>query len=648
MISLSEVRLGFGTQVLVERAGWHLHPGAHYGLVGANGTGKSTLLRVLAGDLEPEQGSVSRPNQLRIGMLRQEQTRHAKLPLLDVVMMGRPALWAALQEKEALLARVAGHGPGATPSDAEGARLGALEAVIADQEGYAAEAVAGTLLAGLGIDVARHRRPLAELSGGYRLRVLLAQTLFSAPELLLLDEPTNHLDIVSIRWLEQHLRAYPHTFVLVSHDRHFLNAVCDQIVDIDYQELTVYPGNYDAFCAAKALAREQKEAEIARLEKKTAEMQRFVDRFRAKATKARQAQSRQKQIDRMEAPEIRRSSRRHPAFRFTTARPSGREVLRVQGLGKGFGGTPVIEGLSFELMRGEKMAVVGPNGVGKSTLLNMLAGRLEPDSGGFELGYEVQPGFFAQDHHLLLKGRGTVYDWLHAVKPMAEVGTIRGILGRVLFSGDDAAKRIAALSGGESARLVLASLMLREDNLLLLDEPTNHLDLEGREALMQALIDYPGTLVFVSHDRHFVSAVARRVLVLSPEGGEDFAGTYEDYLARQGIDFLTESAAAGMARGSGGPAVGGGKADHVRRKRQRRDLARLRRRVADLEARVAGLEVELERMGERFAQAAYFQETPPEQIRTDERQRRCTERQLEATVADWEAAAQELEAAEAG
>jgi ATPase subunit of ABC transporter with duplicated ATPase domains len=641
MISLSEVAMRFGAQVLFENVTWRLHPGSHYGLVGANGTGKSTLLKLMTGELKPEAGVVSRPNALRLGVLGQDHFRYDELPLLEVVMMGRPRLWQALQEKRALLARGGGE---EQLAEADGHRLGELEGIIADNGGYTAEALAGTLLAGLGLPEDRHARPMRELSGGYRLRVLLGQTLFQQPELLLLDEPTNHLDIVSIRWLEAYLREFPGTLVLVSHDRHFLNTICDHIADVDYQEVRIYPGNYNRFEQGKALATTQKEKGIARAEKKIAEMQQFIDRFRAKATKARQAQSRQKQVERIEMPEITRSSRRHPVFAFTPERASGREVVTAGGLAKGFSGRPVLQELELEVRRGDKLAVVGPNGIGKTTLLKLIVGELQPDAGSVETGYEVRSGYFSQDHDALQRARGSAFDWLYALSPHKEIGTVRGLLGKVLFSGEEADKPVAALSGGEATRLRLAALMARGENLLVLDEPTNHLDLEGREALMKALIAYPGTLMFVSHDRHFVSSVATRVLALSPDRVDDFHGSYEEYLAREGADFLTLEGAASAAPASQDPERASAAAlDYEQRKARKRDLARLRKTVGRLEREIAGLEREIEGVDARFAEKDYYDKTSWEEIEKDERTKKEARRKLEATLAAWEAAAGELE-----
>ena len=645
MITLSDLTMRFGGQLLYEGASWQLRPGGHYGLVGANGSGKSTLIRLMTGELSPDAGSVVRSSALRIGTLGQDQFRFDELRLLDVVLMGRPRLWTALEEKTRLL------GPGEdTISAAAGERLSELELTIAELRGYEAEPQAAALLAGLGIEHARHERPMRELSGGFRLRVLLAQALFAEPDVLLLDEPSNHLDIASIQWLEGYLREFQGAFVVVSHDRHFLNAVCDTIADLDYFELRLYSGDYDAFERAKALAVAQKDVEIARTEERIEEMQQFIDRFRAKATKARQASARKKQVEKIEMPEIGRSSRRTPGFAFEQSRPSGRTPLRVSGLTKRYGAQTVLHDVSFELERGDRLAVVGPNGVGKSTLIKIVSGVLEADAGTSELGYETHLGYFAQDVHDELRGARTAFDWLGGASGEADNGRLRAALGRVLFGGDDVHRRVGDLSGGESARLLLAALMLRRPNLLVLDEPTNHLDLEGREALMCALRDYPGTLVFVSHDRHFVAGVGTRVLVLRPDGFEDVAGNYEQYLARLGDDYLaTGIAAPRRARppGERGVATGkNGKSGYAESKEQRRRGERLARRVAGLEREIAEVEALLAPIAARFADNDYYRRVSLDEIRADEGLQRELQARLETAMHGWEAAAQELEARE--
>jgi ATPase subunit of ABC transporter with duplicated ATPase domains len=589
---------------------------------------------------------------LRLGTLGQDHFRFDAQTPLDVVTMGQPPLWAALEERRGLLEQ-----PEGSIEDARrGERLGELETEIAALGGYQAEAQAAALLVGLGIAHEQHGRPMRELSGGYRLRVLLAQTLFAGPDLLLLDEPTNHLDIASIRWLEGYLRDFRAAFVVISHDRHFLNAVCDTVADIDYQELRLYSGNYDAFEAAKALSVAQKDAEIARTEARIEEMQEFIDRFRAKASKARQASARKKQVEKMELPELKRSSRRSPAFRFTPRRPSGRDVLEVLEVSKSFGAQRVLSDVSFRVERGEKTAVVGPNGIGKSTLLHIIRDALPPDAGSVRTGHEVHIGYFAQDHHELLSPQGgngevTAYDWLCGATGIADVPTIRGALGAVLLSGDDALKRVGDLSGGESARLLLAALMLQQPNLLLLDEPTNHLDLESREALMHALQQYQGTALFVSHDRHFVSGVGTRVLALSADGLDDFHGGYEEYLEKQGQDYLTVAGATsgnGNARRDGGRAapMPDDRASYVDRKERRRNLAMLKRSVERLERETAELEAELAHIEATFADSAYYERTPRERLEADVRRQEALKARLTAALAEWEHSAKSLEVLE--
>ncbi|MEZ4553285.1 MAG: ABC-F family ATP-binding cassette domain-containing protein [Dehalococcoidia bacterium] len=641
MLTLTDIGVRFGGQVLYEGVSWQLSPRGHYGLVGANGSGKSTLLRVMTGDLAPTTGTVTQIRDLRIGTLGQDHFRFDERTPIDVVRMGRPRLWEALDERAGLLVEVLEQ-----ERAHQGERLAELETEIASLGGYQSEAEAAALLVGLGVEHERHGRPMRELSGGFRLRVLLAQTLFSAPDLLLLDEPTNHLDIASIRWLEGYLREFRGAFVVISHDRHFLNAICDQIADVDYQEVRLYAGSYDAFEAAKALAAAQKEAELVRQEAKRDELQAFIDRFQAKATKARQASARKKQVAKMELPELKRSSRRSPAFRFTPRRPSGREVVEVRGVSKRFGDGPeVLRDVSFAVERGQRVAVVGPNGVGKSTLLNIVRGALAADAGSVRFGHEVQTGYFAQDHHELLRGEASAYDWLCGATGLADIPTVRGSLGAVLLSGDDALKRVNDLSGGESARLLLAALMLQQPNLLLLDEPTNHLDLEGREALMRSLQEYAGTVVFVSHDRHFVSGVGTRVLALSPEGLEDFAGTYEEYLEKQGADFLAGAQAPIQAAST--PAVVSGAANgYADRKERRRNLALLKRSVERLEREAVELEREIADLEAVFADPAYYQRTQREQLQADVERQEGLRSRLAAAVAEWEESSLALEAIE--
>ena len=533
MISVSNLSKEFGDRVLFADASFQLNPGERYGIVGANGSGKSTLLGILTGDLPASGGVVSVPRSARLGVLRQDQFLYEDQPILSVALMGNPELWEAMVEKEALLARAHEH------FDAD--RFSELEETVQRHDGYTAEARAATILEGLGLPTEVHHQPLSTLSGGFKLRVLLAQVLAGAPDALLLDEPTNHLDILSIRWLEKFLQDFEGPVAVVSHDHRFLDNIATGILDVDYQTVTLYRGNYSSFLEQKVEDRERKEKEIEGRQKEIAHHQQFVDRFKAKASKARQAQSKLRMIERQaaELEELPGSSRRYPKFRFVQRRESGRDVLKISGIRKAFGEKEVLPGVTLEVRRGDRMVIMGPNGIGKSTLLKILMGELEADQGVVEWGYEAHRGYFAQDHHEQLgDAGGTAEEWLWNFCPGKDRGFVRGHLGMMLFSGDDGEKRLSALSGGEAARLVFSRLALEQPNVLVLDEPTNHLDLESIEALVAGLQNYEGTLVLVSHDRWFVSQLATRVLEISPAGIRDYHGTYEEYVHACGDDHL--------------------------------------------------------------------------------------------------------------
>jgi ATPase subunit of ABC transporter with duplicated ATPase domains len=533
MISVSNLEKSFGDRVLFADAAFQLNPGERYGIVGANGSGKTTLLRILSGDAEATRGSVSIPKSARIGVLRQDQFLYEHEEVLGVALMGHPELWDAIVEKDALLAKAHEH------FDYE--RFSELEETVQRLDGYTAEARAATILEGLGLPTEVHRQPLSTLSGGFKLRVLLAQVLAGKPDVLLLDEPTNHLDILSIRWLEKFLHGYEGPVAVISHDHRFLDNVSTHILDVDYQTVTLYHGNYSDFLVQKVEDRERKEKEIEGRQKEIAHHQKFVDKFKAKASKARQAQSKLKMIERKveQLEELPGSSRRYPKFRFVQKRPSGKEVLKIEGVRKAFGDKEVLHGVDLQVNRGDRLVIMGPNGIGKSTLLKILVGDLPADQGSVEWGYETHPGYFAQDHHEQLgDGDGTAEQWLWNFCPGKDRGFVRGHLGLMLFSGDDGEKRLSALSGGEAARLVFSRLALEQPNVLVLDEPTNHLDLESIEALVAALQTYEGTLILVSHDRWFVGQLATRVVEISRDGIRDYRGTYEEYVHACGDDHL--------------------------------------------------------------------------------------------------------------
>ena len=541
MLTIADLGMSFGVQTLFSGASMNFNPGCRYGVVGANGSGKSTLLKILAGDDEPSAGSVAVPRKARLGVLRQDHFEHEQTPILDVVMMGNRPLWEAMQARETLLEKA--------HENFDADRYAALEEVILRHDGYSMEARAAEVLAGLNIPNEIHREPLSILSGGFKLRVLLAQTLAATPDALLLDEPTNHLDILSIRWLEKFLEKFKGCVLVVSHDHRFLNNICTHIVDVDYERVTLYKGNYNDFVEAKKGNRDRMEAEISKREKEIADHKVFIQRFKAKPTKARQAKSKAKQVDRIVIEQLPQSSRRYPRFRFVSRRSSGKTVIRVEGISKSFGENHVLDDVSLRVQRGDRLAIIGPNGIGKSTLLKIMIGELEADSGEVAWGYETHPGYFAQDHRELIAGsKEILQDWLWNHCPGESIGFVRNQLAKVLFTKDEAAKKVRNLSGGEAARMIFARLAVTEPNVLVLDEPTNHLDLEGIEALSEALSEYDGSIIFVSHDRWFVSRLASRIIEIRPDGIEDFVGTYAEYLAACGDDHLDVDAVVLKAR----------------------------------------------------------------------------------------------------
>ena len=546
MISVSSLEKSFGDRVLFADASFQLNPGERYGIVGANGSGKTTLLSILSGDTEASRGVVSIPKSARLGILRQDQFLYEDQEVLEVALMGHPELWDAMVAKEALLANA--H----VEFDVD--RFSELEETVMRLDGYTAEARAATILEGLGIPAEQHRKPLSTLSGGFKLRVLLAQVLAGSPDVLLLDEPTNHLDILSIRWLEKFLQDYAGPVAVVSHDHRFLDNIATGILDVDYQTVTLYYGNYSDFLVQKVEDRERKEKEIEGRQKEIAHHQKFVDKFKAKASKARQAQSKVKMIERKveQMEELPGSSRRYPKFRFVQRRQSGKEVLKISGIKKTFGDKEVLPGVSLRVNRGDRLVIMGPNGIGKSTLLKIVMGDLAADDGQVEWGYEAQRGYFAQDHHEQLSdGDRTAEQWLWDYCPGKDRGYVRGALGAMLFSGSDGEKRLSALSGGEAARLVFSRLGLEQPNVLVLDEPTNHLDLESIEALVAALREYEGTLILVSHDRWFVGQLATRIVEISPGGIRDYLGSYEEYVHACGDDHLDADTVVLKARREG-------------------------------------------------------------------------------------------------
>jgi ATPase subunit of ABC transporter with duplicated ATPase domains len=635
MIAISNLAKHFGDQTLFEGVSLQFNPGQRYGIVGANGSGKSTLLKILSGEESPSQGEVSTPRRARLGVLEQDHFQYEDERILHVVMMGHAELWQAMAEEQRILARAEQH------FDAD--RYAELEDIIQRRDGYTLEARAGEILEGLGIPTETHEQPLSTLSGGFKLRVLLAQVLASEPDVLLLDEPTNHLDILSIRWLERFLEDFKGAALMVSHDHRFLDNVATAIVDIDYETIRTYPGNHQAFARAKRGERERREKEIAKREAQIAEHQAFVDRFRAKASKARQAQSKLKSIARIEIEQLPQSSRRYPRFRFQQRRPSGRQVLEIEGVAKSYAEKRVLDAVSLTVMKGERVAIIGPNGIGKSTLLKIAVGEVEADAGSVTWGYETHRGYVAQDQREQLgTGSQTLESWLASACPTESIGFVRGHLGAVLFSGDDAAKKLQALSGGEAARLLFARQVIEQPNVLVLDEPTHHLDLEGIEALVAGLKSYRGSLIFVSHDRWLVGELATRIIEITPQGINDFPGTYAEYLERCGDDHLDAQVALRKVRASKQKE----KAPRERKRPRQAGGKRRRKRLADRLERITieiqTAESRLASLNEQFCDASFFERTPHAQVAWLQAEHRELTARIQTLMQEWEALEHQL------
>ncbi|WP_081493373.1 ABC-F family ATPase [Herbaspirillum sp. CF444] len=532
MLSTANITMQFGPKPLFENISVKFGDGNRYGLIGANGCGKSTFMKILGGDLEASAGNVSLDTNERLGKLRQDQFAYEEMRVLDVVMMGHTEMWAAMAERDAIYAN-----PEATDDDYM--KAADLEAKFAEYDGYTAEARAGELLLGVGVAIEQHQGPMSNVAPGWKLRVLLAQALFSNPDILLLDEPTNNLDINTIRWLEDMLNERNSTMIIISHDRHFLNQVCTHMADMDYGTLKVYPGNYDEYMLASSQARAQQLSVNAKAKEKVAELQDFVRRFSANKSKARQATSRAKQIDKIKVEDIKPSSRANPFVRFDGEKKLHRLAVETQSISKTYD-RPIFKNFSIMVEAGEKIAIIGANGVGKTTLLRSIGGDvagLHPDSGLVKWAENANVGYMPQDPTEEFARGETLTDWMGQwTQEGDDDQAVRSILGRLLFSGDDVKKSVQVLSGGEKGRMMYGKLMLGRHNVLLMDEPTNHMDMESIESLNIALEKYAGTLIFVSHDREFVSSLATRVLEVKENEIVDFQGSYEDYLASQGIE----------------------------------------------------------------------------------------------------------------
>jgi len=529
VISTANLTIQFGAKPLFENVSIKFGEGNRYGLIGANGSGKSTFMKILGGDLEPSSGTVTLLPDIRFATLKQDQFAYEEHSVLDTVIMGHQELWKIKAERERIYSLP-------EMSEEDGMQVAELEVQFAEMDGYSAEARAGELLLGAGIPLEQHNGPMSEVPPGDKLRVLLVQALFADPDLLLLDEPTNNLDIDTIRWLENVLNERNSTMIIISHDRHFLNSVCTHMADVDYGEIRVYPGNYDDFMLASTQARERMYADNAKKKAQVADLQAFVERFKANKSKARQATSRQKQIDKLQIEKMKPSSRQNPYIRFGLEKKLFRNAAELEAVQGGYGTDIVLDKVGLMIEAGEKVAVIGPNGIGKSTFVKLLVGDIEPSSGDIKWAENAKIGYFAQDHAEAFSSTISILEWMSQWgNENHDEQEIRGILGRLLFSKDDINKPVNVVSGGEQGRLLFGKLMLQSPNVIIMDEPTNHLDMESIESLNLAMDLYPGTVVFVSHDREFVSSLANRVIELNEDSYVDYRGNYEEYLEGQGI-----------------------------------------------------------------------------------------------------------------
>jgi ATPase subunit of ABC transporter with duplicated ATPase domains len=519
----------FGAKPLFENISVKFGGGNRYGLIGANGCGKSTFMKILAGDLEPSGGNVSLDVHERLGKLTQDQFAYEKFSVVDTVIMGHTELWKVKQERDRIYSLP-------EMSEEDGIKVSELEMEFAEMDGYTAESRAGDLLLGVGIGTEQHFGLMSEIAPGFKLRVLLAQALFSDPDVLLLDEPTNNLDIDTIRWLQDMLNQRNSTMIIISHDRYFLNSVCTHMADLDYGELRVYPGNYDEYMMASTQARELLQNNNAKKKAQIAELQTFVARFSANASKAKQATSRAKQIDKIKLDDIKASSRVNPFIRFEQEKKLFRNALIVENLAKGYD-KPLFSKFNLMVEVGERIAILGENGMGKTTLMRTLVHDIPQDEGVINWSENANIGYYAQDHEADFANDMTLFDWMSQWrKPEDDDQSVRAILGRMLFGSDDIKKSVTVLSGGEKGRMYFGKLIMQKANILLLDEPTNHMDMESIESLNNALEMYEGTLMFVSHDRAFVSSLATRILEVTANGINDFKGTYDEFLRSKGVD----------------------------------------------------------------------------------------------------------------
>lgn len=528
MITVSNVSLRYGKRSLFEDVNIKFTPGNCYGLIGANGAGKSTFLKILSGELEPTKGEIVVTPGERIAVLKQNHFEYDEVEVLKTVIMGHQKLFSIMEEKNALYAKP-------DFSEEDGMRAAELEGEFQELDGWQAESDAAELLIGLGIPTSLHDVKMKELGGNEKVRVLLAQALFGNPNILLLDEPTNHLDIESINWLINFLAKFDGTVIVVSHDRHFLNQVCTHIADIDFGKIQLYVGNYDFWYESSQLALKLAKEQNKKVEEKRKELETFIARFSANASKSKQATSRKKMLEKLTLEDIKPSNRKYPFIKFQPEREAGKQLLTVNGISKTIDGERVLNNISFVVNKGDKIALVGPNGHAKTTLFQILTGEIEPDAGEYSWGVTTSQAYFPKDNSAYFETDLNLVDWLRQYSKDQDESYIRGFLGRMLFSGEEALKKASVLSGGEKVRCMLSKMMMSGANVLLLDEPTNHLDLESITALNNGLIDFDGTMLFVSHDHQFIQTIANRIIEITPNGIIDKATTYDEYLENNDI-----------------------------------------------------------------------------------------------------------------